>query len=92
MDYVNFSRIFTVIASISIIIGLYTQAFKIWRTKSAKDFTWVIIFALLFNELAWLNYGIALFEWPIIIIGLANIPAVIIALIGFIKYRKGNYS
>jgi len=87
MDYLHVSRIITFIASIAITYGLYDQALKIWRTKSAKDFTWSIVVALLFNECAWLNYGFSLMEWPIITIGILNVPAAIIAGIGFLKYR-----
>ncbi len=90
MNYLEISRIITFIASILITIGLYDQAFKIWRTKSAKDFTITLVAALLFNEIAWLNYGFALFEWPIITLGILNIPAVIIASLGFLKYRGGE--
>jgi len=87
MNYLEISRIVALIASVFITIGLYHQAFKIWKTKSAKDFTWTIIIALLLNELAWLNYGFALVEWPIIVIAFANVPAVIIASIGYFKYK-----
>ena len=88
MNYLEISRIVALIASVFITIGLYHQAFKIWKTKSAKDFTWTIIIALLLNELAWLNYGFALVEWPIIVIAFANVPAAIIASIGYLKYRS----
>jgi MtN3 and saliva related transmembrane protein len=85
--YLEVSRIITVLASIFISFGLYTQAIKIWRTKSAKDFTLIIVLALIFNEAAWLNYGLALWEWPIILLGSVNIPAAIAAGIGYFKYR-----
>lgn len=88
MSYLEISRIITLVASVAITLGLYHQAFKIWQTMSAKDFTWTIIIALLLNELAWLNYGFALLEWPIIVIAFANVPAVIIASIGYFRYRK----
>jgi len=88
LSYLEISRIVTLVASVAITIGLYHQALKIWQTKSAKDFTWTIIFALIFNEFAWLNYGFALSEWPIILIGFANVPAVIIAGVGYVRYRE----
>lgn len=92
MLYLNASRLLTLFASIAISIGLYDQAFKIWRTKSAKDFTWTIVAALVFNELAWLNYGFVLREWPIITIGLLNIPASLIAAVGYARYKGGENS
>jgi len=86
MNYLEISRIITLIASILITFGLYDQALKIFRTKSASDFTWTIIFALFFNEFAWINYGFSLSEWPIIVVGAANVPAIIIIIIGYKKY------
>ena len=90
MNHLDISRLVTLLASIFITFGLYGQATKIWRTKSAKDFTVTIIVALIFNEVAWLNYGLALWEWPIIVLGCLNIPAVVIAGLGFFKYRGGG--
>ncbi len=86
MTYVEISRILTVIVSITITYGLYDQANKIWKTKSAKDFTASLLISLIANELIWLNYGIALREWPIIFITLLNIPAVIKAIIGYRRW------
>jgi len=86
MDYIEFSRLFTIIASAVITFGLYDQVIKIWRTKSAEDFTFILLIALFINEIAWLNYGFALTEWPIILLGAVNIPAIILAIIGYIKY------
>jgi len=88
MDWLEVSRAITVVASIAITIGLYDQAFKIWRTKSAKDFTMTLVVAVVFNELAWLNYGLALSEWPIITVGCLNLPAVLITGAGFLRYRR----
>lgn len=78
----------TLVASVAITIGLYDQAFKIWRTKSARDLTATLVAAVVVNELAWLNYGMALSEWPIMVISAANLPAVLIAAAGFTKYHK----
>lgn len=88
MNYLETSRIITLIASIFITFGLYDQSLKIYKTKSAKDFTWTIIFALLLNEVAWVNYGFSLSEWPIIFVGLVNIPAIVIIIIGYYKYNN----
>lgn len=85
----EFCRILTVVASFLITIGLYDQSIKIWCTKSAKDFTLTIVISLIFSELAWLNYGLALQEWPIIFISSINIPAVLLCMFGYFRYRKG---
>lgn len=87
MNYLELSRLFTLFASFFITLGLYDQAIKIFKTKSAKDFTWTIIIALMVNELAWINYGYSLKEWPIILVGTVNIPGIILLLMGYIKYN-----
>lgn len=90
MDYAFFSRIITVVASIAITIGLYHQGIKIWRTKSVTDFSWIIVVALLFNDLAWLNYGLSINEWPIIVVSIANLPATVMVGVGYQKFRGGT--
>jgi len=87
VEYLDISRIGVLVASVAITAGLYHQALKIWRTRSARDFTITLVVALLFNEVAWLNYGVALREWPIIVVSFANVPAVVIASIGYARYR-----
>lgn len=89
MNWVEFSRIITVIASFAITAGLYRQGFMIWKTRSAGDFSMLLVIALVFNELAWLNYGITIIEWPIMLVALLNIPAVAMATIGYFKFNKG---
>lgn len=90
--YLEISRIMTLIGSLAITCGLYLQAAKIFKTKSAKDFTWVILAALLLSELVWLNYGYCLKEWPIIATSIADIPATTLAGIGFMKYGRNTKS
>ena len=75
-------------ASVFITLGLYDQSLKVWRTRSAKDFTTSIVIALIVNEVAWLNYGVSLREWPVIAVSLFNIPAAAIAAIGYFRFRE----
>ena len=90
MSYPDISRIAVVTTSLFITCGLYVQAWRIWKTKSAKDFSLVLVLALLSDEVAWVNYGVMLFEWPIIVVGLANLPAVLMATIGYFKFRRSE--
>lgn len=83
-------RINVAIAGIVITVGFYIQAFRIFRTKSAKDFSWFLILALLYNEISWLVYGKVIGEWPVFLLAIANIPADVAVLVGYILYRKGN--
>lgn len=90
MLYIEISRIAVSVANLLIVVGLYHQAWKITKTKSAKDFTWTLVLAVAVNEAAWLNYGIAIHEWPIILVGAMNTPAIIWTVVGFLLYRKGG--
>jgi uncharacterized protein with PQ loop repeat len=90
MGYSTISRMAVTAASVLITAGLYQQAFKIWKTRSVRDFVALVIAAVLVNELAWLNYGIMLGEWPIILVTSLNlIPAVAIC-VGFIRFRRND--
>jgi len=91
MSYLDFSRILTFVASMAITVGLYEQAWKMWRTRSAKDFTLSLIASILVNEFVWLNYGLVLHEWPIWVLSFANTPAAVIATIGYGRFRKGAH-
>lgn len=88
MLYPDFSRIAVSVANLLIVVGLYDQAWTIWRRKSAKDFTWTLVVAVAINEVAWLNYGIAIHEWPIILVGALNTPAIVWTVVGFLRYHK----
>jgi MtN3 and saliva related transmembrane protein len=81
------SRVLTLLASLAISFGLYAQVWKMYRTGSVRDFTPVLLFALLTSELAWLNYGLVLREWPIILISGANLPAAVLAAAAYLRYR-----
>jgi len=90
VNYLEVSRILTLIGSVGVIIGLYHQVFKIYSTKSAKDISVIMIAALILSESVWLNYGVALGEWPIITIGCVNFPGLILLAIGYAKYGRVN--
>lgn len=88
--YQEISRILTFVVSVAITYGLYDQSWKLWRTRSGKDFTPSIVLALVLNELAWLNYGCSIAEWPIILVGILNVPAVIWLAAGYIRAVGGQ--
>lgn len=87
MTYIEISRIAVILASATITFGFYAQAWKLWKFRSSKDFSLALVFAVLINELIWINYGIALNEWPIILVGCLNMPAVLTITIGYFKFR-----
>ncbi len=88
VNYIEISRILTLIGSVGVVFGLYHQVFKIYKTKSAKDISVLMITALILSESVWLNYGIALSEWPIILLGCLNFPGLILLAIGYGKYGR----
>ena len=88
--YTEIARVLVVVASAVITAGLYAQLIKLFRTKSVEDFSPLLVVALLGNEFAWLNYGLALREWPIILVGLLNVPAAVGIALGYWRYNDGR--
>lgn len=87
MNWLELSRVLTVVGSGIITVGLYAQAHKAFVNKSVDDFSMVLVLSLIINELVWFNYGVALREWPIILISGLNIPAVSMIMFCFFSYR-----
>ncbi|MCL5407555.1 MAG: SemiSWEET family transporter [Patescibacteria group bacterium] len=86
--YTDGSRVFAFLTSIVLVYGMYAQVVKMFKTKSAKDFTMALLVALLLDEIAWLNYGITIREWPVFMLGAISLPAAILALTGYLKYGR----
>jgi len=84
--YEEGSRIVVSLTSIILVCVVYAQVIKIFKTKSAKDFSLVLILALFFDGIAWLNYGVMLWEWPILVISCVSFPAVVGTAFGYFKY------
>lgn len=83
-------RVNCLVAGLVITVGVYAQVLKVYQTKSAKDFALLLVVALFYNELAWLWYGLAIHEWPIVVLCAANIPADIGIAIGWVLYGRGR--
>ena len=90
MNYEDLSRWFVTAASILLVLGLYHQVYKMFKRRSAADFSYGMLVALLFAELAWLNYGLFLSEWPILVMVAAELPASLLALYGRWKFAEGE--
>ena len=77
------TNLITVLSVITTIVGIlmssgyFTQTWKIWRNKSAKDVSPFTYYTFGAGVLVWLIYGIAIKNWVLII---ANIIAEIGAL------------
>lgn len=88
MNFESFTRYSVTAASIFLILGLYHQVYKMFKTKSASDFSYMMLIALVAAELAWLNYGHFLGEWPILAMTYFELPASLLALYG--RYKFGT--
>ena len=86
--YVEAARLLALASSTIVTYGFYDQVWKMWRTKSVRDISASLIWLSLVNEITWLNYGLALGEWPMIAVGVANLPAGILAAWAYVKYRE----
>ncbi|MDH6083964.1 SemiSWEET transporter [Umezakia ovalisporum] len=63
------------------------QMFKTWRTKSAKDVSYLMLITFMSGLLLWLIYGIYLKSWPIILANGTTLFFNLIILWLKIKYR-----
>ena len=86
--YPEISRVITVLASLTITFGLYAQCCKLFRTRSARDFNPALVGSLLFSEIVWLNYGLVLGEWPIVLISCLNLAPVALITLGYWRYGR----
>jgi len=87
LPYDESARILALASSALITGGTYDQVWRIWRTKSVNDISASYILMAGVNEVTWLNYGIAIHEWALIIVGVVNFPACVLAIWGYLKFR-----
>lgn len=90
MTILNTTQVLVFMTTSLIVIGLYLQAVKLWKTRSVDDFHPVMVVAILVNESVWLIYGLQLREWPIIVIPILSIPAAIAISVGYFRFRRNN--
>lgn len=88
--YDESARILALASSVLITLGTYDQVWRIWRTKSVNDISASYVLMAGVNEVTWLNYGIAIREWPMIVVGVVNFPACVLAIWGYLKFRDSK--
>ncbi len=65
--------LFTIVSVLATIMGIvmslshFSQAYKIYKRKSAKDISLTFITVFTIGAYVWLAYGLLLQEWPVII-------------------------
>jgi len=85
--------LFEVISALATIIGIamslshFSQAYKIYKTKSAKDISLIFIFIFILGAFIWFAYGILLKEWPVILSFGIAVLGTISVLILTLRYR-----
>ncbi|MBD2299788.1 MULTISPECIES: SemiSWEET transporter [Nostocales] len=69
-------------------IAFLPQMFKIWKSKSAKDVSFVMLITFMSGLLLWLIYGITLQALPIIIANAISFIFNLIILCLKLKYKS----
>ncbi len=83
----NFINILGLVAAALTTIAFLPQMFQIWRTKSAKDVSYVMLIVFMSGLFLWLIYGIVLGALPIILANGVTLFFNLIILWLKIKYR-----
>ncbi len=87
-DFLEISRLLASGSALIVTIGSYDQVWRIWKNRTVENISPALIWLSFVNELTWLNYGIALREWPMILIGVINFPACVGAVWGYLAFRR----
>jgi MtN3 and saliva related transmembrane protein len=78
------NQILGLIAAILTTSAYLPQTYKVAKTKSAKDFSWMWLFFMWIGIFLWFIYGLSINNLPLI---LANgISIISLTIIGVIKY------
>jgi uncharacterized protein with PQ loop repeat len=86
--YCESSRVAFALANLILSVGLFTQCWRLYRTKNTKGLTVALFATLALHRMVQLNYGFAINEWPSIAAGLINVPPILLIAIGYFLYRK----
>jgi MtN3 and saliva related transmembrane protein len=84
----NFITLLGLFAAILTTISFLPQMLKIWRSKSAKDVSLIMLITFMSGLFLWLIYGIILGAWPIILANGVTLGFNFIILWLKIRYRQ----
>lgn len=84
----NFVTLLGLFAAILTTISFLPQMLKIWRSKSAKDVSFIMLITFMSGLFLWLIYGIILGTWPIILANGVTLGFNFIILWLKIRYRQ----
>ncbi len=83
----DFITILGLVAGALTTVAFLPQMFQIWRTKSAKDVSYVMLIIFMSGLLLWLIYGIILGALPVILANGVTLFFNLIILWLKIKYK-----
>lgn len=75
------------LAAILTTVAFLPQLLKIWRSKSAKDVSLVMMITFSIGVFLWLVYGLAIQALPVVIANLVTLILALLIIILKIKYR-----
>lgn len=90
VDYAETSALIALASSAIVTYGTYAQVWQMWKTRSVRGVASSLIWLSSVNELTWLNYGFAAHEWPLMVIGIVNLPACVFAVWAELKFRRAS--
>ena len=68
-------------------LGHFSQAYKIWKRKSAKDVSLITFTIFWLGDMVWLAYGIAIHDWPLMASFTVGVLGTTCVMILALKYR-----
>jgi uncharacterized protein with PQ loop repeat len=86
--YTEISRVVLAAANLLLSFGLFTQCWRLYRTKSTKGLAVALFASLAVYRILQTNYGVAINEWPIILAGAVSLPPTVLIIIGFCLYHR----
>jgi len=68
-------------------IAFFPQLLKVWKSKSAKDVSLVMMITFCIGIFLWIAYGVAIGAMPIIVTNAVTLALALLILILKIRYR-----
>lgn len=83
----QWSNLLGLIAGTLTTIAFLPQLLKTWKTKSAKDVSFIMMATFCLGVFLWIVYGLAIGAMPIIVCNIVTLVLALLILILKIRYR-----
>ncbi|MBI1999344.1 MAG: PQ-loop repeat-containing protein [Parcubacteria group bacterium] len=87
MDASSFLTVSASLAGVMLGVSFWPQVYKVYRTKSARDLSIWMVALLLCASVVFFIYSIYFVQWPFLIANGLGIPALLLLVLGYVKYR-----